>query len=62
MSIQEVKELAKNLRREIIESSYATGKIGVHIGPALSVADYLAYLYGKQMNVSPERVNDENVA
>lgn len=60
MSIQEVKELANNLRREIIESSYATGKIGVHIGPALSVADYLAYLYGKQMNVSPERVNDEN--
>ena len=60
MEIQEVKELAKDLRREIIESSYATGKIGVHIGPALSAADYLAYLYGKQMNVSPERVTDEN--
>jgi transketolase len=60
MEIQEVKELAKNLRREIIESSYATGKIGVHIGPALSAADYLAYLYGRQMNVSPERVTDEN--
>ena len=60
MDIQEVKELAKKLRKEIIESSYATGKIGVHIGPALSVADYLAYLYGKRMNVLPEKVNDEH--
>jgi len=60
MDIQEVKELAKGLRREIIESSYATGKIGVHIGPALSAADYLAFLYGKQMNVSPRMVGDEN--
>ena len=60
MNTGELKELAKRLRREIIESSYATGKIGVHIGPALSVADYLAYLYGKQMNVAPDKVNDEN--
>lgn len=60
MNIEEVKKLAKQLRREILDSSYATGKIGVHIGPALSCADYLAYLYGKQMNVAPERVNDEN--
>lgn len=54
MEINEIKNLAKKLRREIIESSYATGKIGVHIGPALSAADYLAYLYGGRMNVSPE--------
>lgn len=60
MNIEEVKNLAKQLRREIIESSYATGKIGVHIGPALSAADYLAYLYGGQMNVGPDKVNDEN--
>lgn len=60
MEINEVNQLAKDLRREIIESSYATGKIGVHIGPALSAADYLAYLYGKQMNVSPDRVYDED--
>ena len=60
MNIEEVKNLAKQLRREIIESSYATGKIGVHIGPALSAADYLAYLYGKHMNVGPDKVNDEN--
>lgn len=56
----EIKKLAKQLRREIIESSYVTGKVGVHIGPALSCADYLAYLYGKQMNVAPDKVDDEN--
>lgn len=60
MEIREIKELAKDLRREIIESSYATGKIGVHIGPALSAADYLAYLYGGQMKVSPEKTYDED--
>ena len=60
MDIQEIKDLAKCLRREIIESSYATGKIGVHIGPALSVADYLAYLYSGIMNVSPEKIDDDN--
>lgn len=60
MNIEKVRQLAKQLRREIIESSYATGKIGVHIGPALSAADYLAYLYGKQMNVAPDKVYDEN--
>lgn len=60
METNEIKNLAKSLRREIIESSYATGKIGVHIGPALSAADYLAYLYGGQMNVAPDKVFDEN--
>ena len=60
MNVDEIKNLAKKLRREIIESSYATGKIGVHIGPALSVADYLAYLYGSQMNVSPEATFSED--
>lgn len=47
------------MRQEIIESSYATGKVGVHIGPALSVADYLAYLYGCHMNVTPETTFSE---
>lgn len=60
MNIEEVMGLARDLRCEIIVSSYATGKIGVHIGPALSVADYLAYLYGGQMKVSPETTYNED--
>ena len=53
MDRNQIKQLAKELRREIIQSSYATGKVGVHIGPALSLADYLAVLYGGAMNVEP---------
>lgn len=60
MAIEEVKALAKQLRKEIIESSYATGRVGVHLGPALSLADYLAVLYGGAMQVDPSRMDDEN--
>lgn len=55
-----IKQLAKDLRREIIESAYTTGKIGVHYGPALSLADYLAVLYGGVMNVDPSNPLKEN--
>lgn len=51
--INNCKQLAKELRREIVVSSYGTGKVGVHIGPALSLADFLAVLYGGVMNIDP---------
>lgn len=54
------KQLAKELRREIIESAYTTGKIGVHYGPALSLADYLAVLYGGIMNVDSQNPTKED--
>lgn len=60
MAIEIVKALAKQLRKEIITSSYATGRVGVHLGPALSLADYLAVLYGGVMQVDPSRTDDEN--
>lgn len=60
MDRDKIKQLAKELRREIIQSSYATGKVGVHIGPALSLADYLAVLYGGAMNVDPHNPNKED--
>jgi transketolase len=44
------KQLALELRRTIVRTTYATGKKGVHIGPALSVVDILATLYGGIMN------------
>ena len=36
---------AKSIRIEIIEASHAVGKMGVHIGSALSAVDILAVLY-----------------
>jgi len=59
MDKQCIRKLAKDIRREIIESSYSTGKIGVHIGSALSLADYLAVLYGGAMNVDPSNPQKE---
>lgn len=53
MTNSEIKQLAKEIRKEIIESAYATGKIGIHLGPALSMADYLAVLYGGIMHIDP---------
>lgn len=55
-----IKQLAKDLRREIVESAFRTGKVGIHIGPALSLADYLAVLYGGGMNVAPQYPDKED--
>lgn len=38
-------EWARDIRREIIEASHNVGRMGVHIGSALSAADILAVLY-----------------
>lgn len=59
MDIDRIKNLARNLRKEIIESSYATGRVGVHLGPALSLVDYMAVLYGGAMNIDPTKTTDE---
>lgn len=60
MDRQSIRQLAKELRKEIIESGYTTGKTGVHYGPALSLADYLAVLYGGAMNIDPKYPEKEN--
>lgn len=60
MDRNKIKQLSKDLRREIIESSYRTGKVGIHLGPALSLADYLAVLYGGAMNIDPSNPTKEN--
>lgn len=50
-SVDELKEIAKNVRRGIIEAVYS-GKSG-HPGGALSCADILTYLYFNEMNINP---------
>ena len=54
--MNDVAELAKKIRLKIVELCYS--KRTSHVGGALSVADILAVLYGKVLDVSPERVND----
>ncbi len=60
MNNEAIKQLARDIRKEIIESAYATGKVGVHIGPALSLTDYLAVLYGGVMHIDPKNPTMED--
>jgi len=48
--MEKCRRLASDLRKEIIEISYGTGRKGVHLGSALSIADVLSVLYGSIMN------------
>lgn len=50
--VEELKQIAKNVRRSIIEEVYS-GKSG-HPGGALSCADILTVLYFNQMNINPK--------
>lgn len=52
MNHEQLKEFAKQIRINTVE---CIGSLGVgHIGGSLSIADVLAVLYGKYMNVNPK--------
>ena len=53
--IKELKLIANNIRKDIINQVYSAGS--GHPGGALSIADIMAVLYFNQMNVSPEVPN-----
>jgi len=54
----ELKEMAKKVRRGIVEAVYS-GKSG-HPGGALSIADILTVLYFNVMRIDPKNPKDEN--
>ncbi|HHV03232.1 MAG TPA: transketolase [Bacteroidales bacterium] len=52
MNYEQLREFAKQIRINTVE---CIGSLGVgHIGGSLSIADVLAVLYGKHMNVNPK--------
>lgn len=57
-NIEELKDIAKNIRKGIIEAVYS-GKSG-HPGGSLSIADIMTVLYFNEMNINPENPKDEN--
>lgn len=57
-NIDQLKQLAKNVRRGIIQAVYS-GKSG-HPGGSLSIADIITVLYFNEMNINPENPKDEN--
>ena len=57
MEIKELKEKAKELRKDIVEMIYRA-KSG-HPGGSLSIADIMAVLYWSEMRVDPQNPKDE---
>lgn len=57
-SIEELRALAKAVRRDILDMTLRAGVNGGHIGGALSCADILAVLYGAVLRVSPDNPLD----
>ena len=58
MKIEDLQKEAKTLRKDIIEMIYRA-KSG-HPGGSLSIADILAVLYWKEMNIDPKNAKMEN--
>lgn len=54
LSVQELKEKAKELRINIIETTFGAGS--GHVGGSLSAADMLTALYFKYLNVDPKNL------
>ena len=57
-SIEELKNIAKNVRRGIVDAVYSAQS--GHPGGALSCADILTYLYFNEMNIEPSNPKMEN--
>lgn len=56
MNNQELKNIAREVRKDIIRSLHAA-KAG-HPGGSLSAADYFTYLYFEEMNIDPAKPRD----
>lgn len=56
--IEDLKKVSKEIRKSIIEEVYSAQS--GHPGGALSVAEILTVLYFNQMNINPEKPEDEN--
>lgn len=53
-------EMAKWMRKQIIEMGYHAGKNGAHFGSALSCVEIIACLYSQIMNTTPENITTPN--
>lgn len=45
--------MARRMRRNMLDMALAAGVQGAHVGPAMSMNDILAVLYGKVMRIDP---------
>lgn len=57
-TVEDIKALAKAIRKDILAMTMHSGPYRGHVGGALSCADILAVLYGAVMNISSARPED----
>ena len=60
MSVDQTKELAKQLRKNILFAAYNAGSKSAHIGGALSIVEIVASLFGQIMKLNPAKPLDPN--
>ena len=48
-SIQELKEVSKSIRKNILEMAFTAGSSSAHVGGALSIADIMGALFAKKI-------------
>ena len=56
--LDELKQMAGNIRKDVLDMTARAGANGGHIGGSFSSAEIFATLYGRVMNVSPEKAAD----
>jgi transketolase len=57
---KKTKNLAKNIRKNIIFTAFKAGAKSAHIGGALSIADIMAVLYSGVLNLKKRKKIDDN--
>jgi transketolase len=53
--VGELQEMAKRMRRNVLAMTLAAGPSGAHVGSALSIIEICAVLYGRVMQIDPQR-------
>lgn len=53
--VSRLRETARRMRRNVLEMAFAAGPLGAHLGPALSIVDVCAVLYGAVLRLDPAR-------
>jgi len=51
MNTLELVSMARRMRKNILEMAYHAGNKGAHVGPALSMVEIMAVLYGNVLNI-----------
>ena len=60
MDLSLTKNLAKQIRKDIVDMTYAIGTSGTHIGGSLSMVELITVLYNDFLIYNKTNMQDEN--